>query len=421
MTIARWNLLIYAIAGDTKEHQRILTAIEDMRSALTSDQCNIAVQVMAEARTTRTWISSNAKARTEVLDELADASHQGALTSFIDAAGQTFRAASTALVLWAHGSGLDHIGNRPGKRGLGGSGGLGHGGGLGHAGGLGDASGLGDGRALGREAALRQAALRGQAPLVVKPPGRPESYGCRWGPDPNSGRFLTNVTLKQAIAASVRRRVDLLGLNACWMAMLEIEYEMRNVTTVQVASQVYAMPWPYRAIVESLSRKPAQSAAQLAQAIVASVGSEIALGQRQDAVSAFRSGLAMDALAAAFERYAQRVTVLIETDWPAIYQAVMTDAQRMDDAYEVDLASLISVLGAHDRRAAAAAAAVAAQLDAMRIGNAVHPAHPGLHGLSILCPKTTEIDLAAAYDGTEFHAHGWATFLVKFQHRLASS
>jgi hypothetical protein len=59
---------------------------------------------------------------------------------------------------------------------------------------------------------------------------------------------------------------------------------------------------------------------------------------------------------------------------------------------------------------------VVAQLDVMRLGNAVHPAHPGLHGLSILCPKTTELDLTAAYEGTEFGAHSWAGFLAKFQH-----
>ncbi len=406
MTTARWNLLMYAIAGDAKEHERILAAIDDMRAALTTDQCNIAVQVMAEARTTRYWISPAHKTRTEVLARVADASSQAALTGFLNAAGRTFQAASTALVLWAHGSGLDHIGDRPGKARLA-AGGLGRAGGLGHRDGL-------------REEALRRGAWLGR-PGLIEPAGRPAGYGCRWGPDPNTGRFLTNVTMKKAIAASLCGHVDLLGLNACWMAMLEIEYELRHVSAVQVASQVYAMPWPYRAIVESLSRTPAQSADQLAQAIVASVSSEIAAGHRQDAVSAFRSGAAVDDLVAAFERYARRVTVLIGTDWPAVCEAVMTGAQRIDDVYQVDLASLISVLGSHDRPAAAAAAAVAAQLDAMRLGNAAHPAHPGVHGLSILCPKSIEVDLAAAYKGTEFCAHAWADFLARLQARLASS
>jgi hypothetical protein len=80
------------------------------------------------------------------------------------------------------------------------------------------------------------------------------------------------------------------------------------------------------------------------------------------------------------------LTILIGADWPAVCEAVMTDAQRIDDVYQADLASLISVLGSHDPQAAGAAAAVAAQLDAMRLGNAAHPAHPGVHGLSILCP-----------------------------------
>ena len=67
MSAATWNLVVYAIAGDDTEHQAVLGAIDDMRAALTTDQCHIAVQVMAKARTTRYWISSHDKIHTEVL------------------------------------------------------------------------------------------------------------------------------------------------------------------------------------------------------------------------------------------------------------------------------------------------------------------------------------------------------------------
>jgi len=48
---------------------------------------------------------------------------------------------------------------------------------------------------------------------------------------------------------------------------------------------------------------------------------------------------------------------------------------------------LISVLGKHDPEAHTAAAAVAKQLDAMVLANAADASHPGVHGLSLFCPK----------------------------------
>jgi hypothetical protein len=80
------------------------------------------------------------------------------------------------------------------------------------------------------------------------------------------------------------------------------------------------------------------------------------------------------------------------------------------------------VLGKHDDETRAAADAVAKQLDAMVLANAADgQAHPGVHGLSIFCPKSTHVDLIDAYQGTDFRTHSWAKFLVKFQRRAASS
>jgi hypothetical protein len=381
MTTAQWNLLVYAIAEDAREHDRVLAEIEDMRAAATSDQVNVVVQVMARRRTTRYWIAAPHRAVTETLADPVDASRPTALTGFLNAAARRHPAAATALVLRAHGSGLDHVHDTPRV-----------------------ADGL---------------SWPGPTRLELDPPRRPESYGCRWGPDPNSGQFLTNVTMKRAIAASLRGCVDVLALNACWMATLEIEYELRNVASVEVASQVNAKPWSYGALVQALARRPSQPPDQLARAILASV--EADLDRRKDAVSAFRAGAAMDTLAAAFEVFARRATALVATDWDGVHDAVMTQAQRIDDPLQVDLASLVGVLGDGDPLARAAADAVVSQLEIMRIGSVAHASHPGVRGLSIFCPRSTRIDLADAYQGTEFRSHSWATFLLRFQRRLASS
>jgi hypothetical protein len=407
MKTAPWNLLVYAIAGSATEHQNVVAALADLHAGLSSEQCSVAVQVMAKGKTTRHWISAHRDPQAETLDEVVDSSRQAALTGFLDEAGKRFPAAATALVLWAHGSGIDHVHDAPAKRGPG----------LGGPAPIGPASGL---RRTGRGGGP---ALLGCAPWLGKATDAPDApgYGCRWGPDPNTGHFLTNVTMKKAIAASQLGRVDLLGLNACWMAALEVEYELRGVAGVEVASQVYAKPWPYRAIAEALSRTPAPSAEQLARAIVAGVRAEITAGHRQDAISAFRAGQAFDDLAAAFDIYARRVTALIDSDWDAVREAVMNEALRIDDPLQADLASLVKVLGRHDQRAREAAHAVAWQLHTMRIANAAHRSHLRVQGLSVFCPKDTDVDLADAYQGTEFRTNSWASFLAKFQDRLKAS
>lgn len=401
-----WNLLVYAIDDNTSEPQSVVQMIGDLRQALTSDRCNIAVQVMARSRTTRYWISADATEE-QVLRDVVDASRAEALASFLDDARARLPAASTALVLRAHATGLDNVHDYPEMKG----------------GGLGGGTELGrrpGGASFDREAVLNQMALLG-GPGRIEEPERPESYGCRWGPDPNSHRYLTNVAMKKAILASKGERVDLLGLNSCWMATLEIAYELRSVAGVVVASQVYAKPWPYRAIAEALSSDPAQPAEELARRIVAGVRSEIARGAREDAVSAFRAGPAMKELADAFEVYARRVTALLGTDWDAVCDAVMSRAQRIDDPHQVDLVSLTKVLGDDDPEAKAAGRAVRDRFQAMRLAHVAHPAHPGVSGMSIFCPKSIRVDLADAYRGTEFQGMRWATFLREFQRRLVET
>ena len=406
---AHWNLLLYAIAGNPDEHKRITAAIADMHRALTSTEVQVVAQVHAPKQTTRYWLTAGHAVKAEHLPEVVDASKQATLTHFLDAANQGAPAAANALVLWAHGAGLDNVHEAPQKNGEG----------------LGPAVTTNSGRRqaalIAHSAVLGYNVLRNGAPVELPPARTSERYGCRWGPDPNSGQFLTNVSMKQAIAASKHGRVDVLALNACWMGALEVEYELRNIAAVEVASQVYAMPWSYGAIVEALVKAPTQSAEHFARGLVALVHDEIEAGTRGDAVSAMRAGGAMEELAAALDVYAKRVIALIDSDWPAVEQAVLHDAQRIDDPYQVDLRSLIRVLGKDDPDARAAAAAVAKQLDAMVIANTAAPAHPGVHGLSLFCPKSTHVDLIDAYQGTDFRTHSWAKFLVKFQRRAVSS
>jgi hypothetical protein len=413
-----WNLLLYALAGDDDEHKRVTQAIDDMHGALKSDRCNVAVQLHARSKTTRHWLSAGHKVRTEALPVVADASEPSSLTSFLNAAHRSSPDRSTALVLWAHSRGLDHVhafpkkaaARQPGLESV-----------FGEHPGPGLGGGVDVGEMLGNESPHGHDSSLGGGSLDETSRRRPESYGCRWGPDPNTHRFLTNVGMKKAIAASTRRRVELLGLNACWMASLEIEFELRNVSDVLVASQVEALPWPYGAIITAVSTAQAHTAETLATAIVDSVKSEIAASKRRDTISALRCGTAMDELAAAFDAYAKRVMALIESDWESVAKQVTVEAPHVDDPNALDLMALIHVLGKHDLKAKIAAASVASKFRSMCVASAASTAHPHVHGLSIFCPRNAVGDFAAAYKGTEFRTNAWANFLQRFQRSLGAT
>ncbi|HEX4423412.1 MAG TPA: clostripain-related cysteine peptidase [Kofleriaceae bacterium] len=418
MSSARWNVLLYAISGTDSEHSSNLAAIAEMHGALTTDDCQIVMQVHAPGRTTRYWLSAGHPVRTQVLPQVVDASRQSSLTSFLDEANRTIPAASTMLVLWAHAAGLDHVHSYPKQPPDGHPAGA-------KLGGRRQAALIAHSAALGYEVLrggdVKLPPLSARSMIELPAARHPDRYGCQWGPDPNSKDFLTNVSMKQAIAASARGRVDVLALNACHMAALEIAYELRKVADVEVASQVYARPWPYGAIIAALSQSPVQTAEHLARLIVSAVHADIVAGKRDDAVSAIRAGDSLEQLADALDPYAKRVTALIDSNWQAVQHAVMNQATRLDDPYQLDLLSLIRVLGKGDPDAEAAAKVIATRLDAAVIANAADAGHPGVHGLSLFCPRDTHVDLIDAYQGTDFRTHAWAKFLCKFQRRAASS
>src|ERR1043165_3719823 len=114
MTTA-WNFLLYTVAGSDDEIAAVKHAVSAMHRAIRaqhSDQCNVAVQLHTKATTTRYWISRQSL-ETYDLDRRADASLPQTLTGFLNAAHKQCPASATALVLWAHGSGMEVVLEKP--------------------------------------------------------------------------------------------------------------------------------------------------------------------------------------------------------------------------------------------------------------------------------------------------------------------
>jgi hypothetical protein len=91
--------------------------------------------------------------------------------------------------------------------------------------------------------------------------------------DDGTGHSLDTLELArvvQTIGESVGQPLDLLGMDACLMANLEVAYELRHVAKHLVASEelVPGHSWPYQEIYGTLAQSPAQDGAAMARLIV---------------------------------------------------------------------------------------------------------------------------------------------------------
>lgn len=96
--------------------------------------------------------------------------------------------------------------------------------------------------------------------------------------DDSSLDFLDNADLQQAFREAEEntgQKVNLIGMDACLMSMLEVAYQMRSYGDVMVSSQETEPSdgWPYQSILSLLSKKPSMSASELGQVIVQEYGS----------------------------------------------------------------------------------------------------------------------------------------------------
>ncbi|MDO8476048.1 MAG: clostripain-related cysteine peptidase [Candidatus Rokubacteria bacterium] len=91
--------------------------------------------------------------------------------------------------------------------------------------------------------------------------------------DDGASDCLDNQELKRVLATAHRalgRKVDLVGMDACLMTMIEVAYQLRDHAQVLVGSEdVEPGPgWPHAAILADLTKHPAMTGAELGAAVV---------------------------------------------------------------------------------------------------------------------------------------------------------
>jgi hypothetical protein len=91
--------------------------------------------------------------------------------------------------------------------------------------------------------------------------------------DDGAGDCLDNQELKRVLATAHRvlgRKVDVVGMDACLMTMIEVAYQLRDHAKVLVGSEELepGPGWPHAAILGDLAKSPAMAASALGATVV---------------------------------------------------------------------------------------------------------------------------------------------------------
>ena len=181
----------------------------------------------------------------------------------------------------------------------------------------------------------------------------PRGFGLAY--DERSGDCLDTRELERVLATGHRllgRKIDLVGMDACLMAMLEIAWQIRDHACVLVGSEEIepGTGWPYAAILRDLTARPSMGPAELAAAIVRRYVQTYRRswqGVTQSAIDLSR----LDDLVDAVDRLARVLLAALPGVRVAIAEARRRALSFFDDNY-VDLHHFASCLAVRSDRPA---------------------------------------------------------------------
>ncbi len=375
---AKWTFLVY-MAGDNNLDGAALRDIAEMAKAGSTQDVHILVQLdrIEDNLTRRFRITPGGGFKKDCIETFSETNtgDPQILYSFAKWAVDNYPADRYALILWNHGSGWWE-----------------------------DA----------KTRAAGPASRRPHRPLFKH--SFPQAHRSICYDDTSGGDALDNRELRvvlTGICTLLGRKIDLLGMDACLMNMVEVAWQLRDSVNVIVGSEIEEPfdGWPYAEILNRLTARPRQDAATFARWIVKSylasykgkgetvTQSALDLVQINDVVAK------IDALAA------------LETDTKAIAAAREKSPRFYDDNY-IDLLSFAKNLrkkAGPDLRAAAESLISAlnpgkgrAILSQGKIGSEVR----GTGGLSIYFPADL---INPAYRALDFCAGcRWSAFLERY-------
>jgi hypothetical protein len=289
-----WKFLIY-ISADNGLYENAQVSLREITDSSLFSEVEIIAQVdgPTAGMATRYKCEKGSKRLIWVAPENYTADRGDRLRGFLHAAaGNINPNQRILLVLWGEGNGLDHIYFYGDPK---------------------DSKTLDNG--------IANAALDGKnANLYVK--------------DIDLGSILLEFSQK------LDRRIDVLGFDACKMAMAEICYEVRESVSIVVGSdeQIPKESWPYEQILRDLARFPGMDASTLSTLIVSRYVEKYKVPGKSDKVSLSAMNLSgSDELAAAVRWMVDAFNGVTEDvlSKRRIFRA--RDASRTADASYIDL------------------------------------------------------------------------------------
>ena len=406
-----WTVLVW-IAGDNNLDEYGVADIKEMKKVGSTDAVDIVVQFdrRGAGKTYRYHLRKGTKLDADVLDLLGETNtgDPAVAIDFFTWGMQQYPSDKVLAVIWNHGSGIDEtdIYARAAARGI-------------KVQRRGHRSRTTVPRSQIRDIAaskLRRALFSTTVEAAIR--SKAIAY------DDTNRDFLDNAELKRVLAQvvkKVKRRIDVLGFDACLMNMVEVAYQLRGLVGHIVASEELEPGdgWPYDRVMADLAAKPGAAGVQVAKAIVKRyLGSYAASdGVTDSAVDVSRVG----SVAQAVDNLAAVCIASLETDADyAAFGKAIKAAQRFQVRDFVDLGDLCRQLVTRSPRHAV-------QQAAQQVLDALLGAQPfivaeghkgsalrGATGTSIYFPTVGDVHLT--YGQLEFAKDTrWGELITKYQ------
>lgn len=238
----------------------------------------------------------------------------------------------------------------------------------------------------------------------------------------NGGDYLSNKEISSVLAAVTSNganKMELVGFDACLMAMIEVDQHIKNYANARVSSE-HTEPlagWPYNTIMADLKNNPTWSGVSLANAIVNRYYASYGNNQTQSSVQFGATYNAM--VATQFNAFAQALRSNMSTHRTIIAPALTATRSFYNPDY-IDLSDF--ALQVYDRSSNTAVRTAATNLrtaiDSVVKNNKVGPSWSRAKGISIFFPKTGAkwATWAATYQADQWFARDtyWNEFLNEY-------
>lgn len=239
--------------------------------------------------------------------------------------------------------------------------------------------------------------------------------------DDQAQDFLDNAELKRVMAkikGKLKRKIDILGMDACLMSMLEVAYQVRNMANYTVGSEETEPGdgWPYDRILKALAAKPGMTPEDLSKTIVTEYLASYRTGDNVTQSAMRLAGL--KSLAGSVDGLSKALTAaLANSAWRNALMTARAQVQEYSRPYDdycdlLDLCALLEKNLTDDTvRTACAGVKQAAQAAIVATGYK-GPAVDNSRGISIYFPKRKLSPLYKTLDFTKVSA--WDEFLQAY-------